>query len=45
MNEFAGEIAGLKESVQFYVKGEDFANRSENNHARTAADAVETESG
>jgi hypothetical protein len=24
-NEFVGEIAGLKESVQFYVKGEDFA--------------------
>jgi len=27
-DEFAGEIAGLKESVQFYVKGEDFATEA-----------------
>jgi hypothetical protein len=27
-NEFVGEIAGLKESIQFYVKGEDFATET-----------------
>lgn len=27
-NEFAGELIGLKESVQFYVKGDDFATET-----------------
>jgi hypothetical protein len=28
-NEFAGEIAGLKESIQFFVRGEDFASETQ----------------